>query len=254
MKFDELDKKMRIYESSNDTSVLPEIYIVARIDGRGFTKLTKEKHDFIAPFDERFRDHMIETTRHLMNCGFKIVYGYTQSDEISLLFDLNETAFARKRRKLISILAGEASARFSLLLGSMAAFDCRISELPNKQLVVDYFRWRNEDAHRNSLNAYCYWKLREHNFNKRDATKQIEKKSIADKNELLYSYGINYNDLPNWQKRGTGLYWKTITVEGYNPKTKKKVNVNRNQLFTDIELPMKDEYDSMILKIIDQSL
>jgi tRNA(His) guanylyltransferase len=32
--------------------------------------------------------------------------------------------------------------------------------------------------------------------------------SIADKNELLFQHGINYNDLPNWQKRGTGLYWE----------------------------------------------
>lgn len=37
--------------------------MVARIDGRGFTKLTKERHDFARPFDERFRDLMIETTR-----------------------------------------------------------------------------------------------------------------------------------------------------------------------------------------------
>lgn len=40
MKFDELDKKMRVYESANDMVVLPGMYIVARIDGRGFTRLT----------------------------------------------------------------------------------------------------------------------------------------------------------------------------------------------------------------------
>ncbi|WP_249219612.1 tRNA(His) guanylyltransferase Thg1 family protein [Chitinophaga sp. HK235] len=38
MKFDELDKKMRVYESANDMVVLPGMYIVARIDGRGFTR------------------------------------------------------------------------------------------------------------------------------------------------------------------------------------------------------------------------
>jgi tRNA(His) 5'-end guanylyltransferase len=31
--------------------VLPEIHIVARLDGRGFTRLTKEVHHFEAPFD-----------------------------------------------------------------------------------------------------------------------------------------------------------------------------------------------------------
>src|ERR1700736_5479120 len=90
-------------------------------------------------------------------CGFNVVYGYTESDEISLLFGLGENSFGRKLRKLISVLAGEASAKFSLLLGAVASFKSRISQLPSLELVVDYFRWRSEDAHRNALNAHCYW-------------------------------------------------------------------------------------------------
>jgi tRNA(His) 5'-end guanylyltransferase len=140
MQFDELDAKMRVYESAHDYSVPPEFYMVARIDGRSFTRLTKETHPFDVPFDVRFRDHMVETVKHLMNCGFRILYGYTESDEISLLFPLDETLFGRKLRKYQSVLAGEASAKFSLLLGDIAAFDCRISLLPNKALVVDYFQ------------------------------------------------------------------------------------------------------------------
>ncbi|MDR2528647.1 MAG: tRNA(His) guanylyltransferase Thg1 family protein [Synergistaceae bacterium] len=154
MKFDDLDKRMRVYETSQDRVVPPEIFIVARIDGRNFTCLTKKTHKFEAPFDTRFRDMMTETTKHLMECGFKVLYGFTESDEISLLFDAGESAFKRKTRKFNSILAGEASAKFSLLLDGLACFDCRISELPNEGLVVDYFRWRSEDTARNALNAH----------------------------------------------------------------------------------------------------
>ena len=112
--------------------------MVARLDGRSFTHLTKEVHQFEAPFDARFRDLMIKTAEHLMSgCGFNMVYGYTESDEISLLFGLEEISFGRKLRKLISILAGEGSAKFSLLLGALASFDCRISQLPSVELVVD---------------------------------------------------------------------------------------------------------------------
>jgi len=156
MKFDELDAKMRVFETAQDQVVLPEMFMVARIDGRSFTKLTKQKQTFEAPFDERFRDFMIETVKHLMTCGFRIVYGYTQSDEISLLFHPDEQLFGRKIRKYNSLLAGEASAKFSLQLGDVAAFDCRISQLPNAALVVDYFRWHNEDAFRHSLSAHAY--------------------------------------------------------------------------------------------------
>ena len=34
MKFDELDKRMRVFETANDHCVIPGIYIVARLDGR----------------------------------------------------------------------------------------------------------------------------------------------------------------------------------------------------------------------------
>jgi len=250
MKFDDLDDKMRIYETAQDRCVLPGMYIVARIDGRSFTRLTKEVHKFDAPFDVRFRDLMVETVKHLMSCGFNIIYGFTESDEISLLFHYNETAFSRKTRKLISILAGEASAKFSSLLGAVGAFDCRLSELPNRQLVEDYFRWRNEDAHRNALNAHCYWRLRQDNFSQNEATEQIKHLSIAAKNELLFQYGINFNELPNWQKRGIGLYWKKVKKEGFNPKTNEKVWVDRRELFVDFELPMRDEYNQFIADLV----
>ena len=69
MFFDELDKKMRIYEQSIDQILLPETYMVARLDGRGFTRLTKEICKFEAPFDERFRDMMVHTVEALMDCG-----------------------------------------------------------------------------------------------------------------------------------------------------------------------------------------
>ncbi len=85
MKFDELDARMRRFETSHDHCVLPGIFMVARIDGRNFTRLTKELHEFEAPFDERFRDLMLSTVEHVMDCGFRVTYGYTQSDEISLL-------------------------------------------------------------------------------------------------------------------------------------------------------------------------
>ncbi len=246
MKFDDLDAKMRIYETAHDYCVLPGMYVVARIDGRSFTKLTKEVYKFEAPFDIRFRDYMVETVKHLMNCGFNVVYGYTESDEISLLFSLNEKTFGRKQRKYISVLAGEASAKFSNLLGGVAAFDCRIAEFPNEKLVIDYFRWRNEDAHRNALNSHCYWRLRQDNFSKNQATKRIEGLSNAEKNELLFSYGINFNNLPAWQKRGIGVYWQHTEKQGFNPKLKTEVVVTRRELFTNFELPMRDEYDDFV--------
>jgi len=254
MKFNELDKKMRIYETAHDHKVLPGLYIVARIDGRCFTTLTKDKHKFEVPYDVNFRDMMIQTVQHLMQCGFNILYGYTQSDEISLLFSLDENAFERKERKLNSVLAGEASAKFSLLLGDIGVFDSRICQLPNQQLVIDYFRWRNEDAHRNALNAHCYWSLRREGLSPDQSAATFTHMSVAQKNEFLFQKGINFNDLPNWQKRGMGVYWESYQKYGTNPITGDAVKANRNRLKTDFDLPMKDQYSSFISNMLSKSL
>ena len=249
MKFDELDDRMRVFETAHDLCVLPDIYMVARLDGRSFTRLTKEVQQFEAPFDVQFRDLMLETVEHLMNCGFKVLYGYTESDEISLLFSRHEGSFGRKLRKFDSILAGEASAKFSLLLGAVACFDCRISQLPTVDLVVDYFRWRNEDAHRNALNAHCYWCLRLDGRNGQEATAALVGLSVAQKNELLFQHGINFNDLPSWQKRGMGVYWEEYGKAAVNPLTGQDVVARRRRLRRDLELPMKDAYGEFVHSI-----
>lgn len=250
MRFEELDQKLRQYETHDDYHILPEMFVIVRLDGRGFTKKTKEIWQLECPFDERFNQAMSDTTKHLMNCGFNVIYGYTQSDEISLLFHPDENTFQRKTRKIISILAGEASGFFSLQMNDLACFDARICQFPNQKLVVDYFRWRQEDAHRNSLNAHCYWLQRKQGFSPSISAEFLSKKSLADKNELLFIHGINFNDLPSWQKRGVGLFWQIIEKQGFNPITNEKTTTTRREIVANRELPLGDDYAQMIANLL----
>lgn len=250
MKFNDLDNNMRVYEKSLDQVIVPGMFLIARLDGRGFTKLTKEICKFEAPFDVKFRDLMVDTTKRLMECGIRVDYAYTESDEISLLFHLEESAFGRKVRKYNSILAGEASAFFSMQLGKLAVFDCRIIPLPNGELVKDYFRWRQEDANRNALNSHCYWLLRKEGLKPNAAHGCIKDLSVAEKNELLFAHGINYNDLPAWQKRGCGLTYEMVEKIGFNPLTGQNVTALRRELKVDYNLPVGHDYGEMIGRII----
>ena len=250
MNFDELDKKMRIYEQSIDQCILPDMYLVARLDGRSFSRLTKEVCNFEAPFDVRFRDMMVNTVKQLMDCGFRVVYGFTESDEVSLLFHREETTFGRKVRKFNSILAGQASAAFSLQLGQVIAMDCRMVPLPSIEKVKDYFLWRQEDAHRNALNAHCYWMLRKEGLGAQEATAQLDGKSIAYKNELLFSRGINFDKLPAWQKRGIGVFWADVEKVGFNPITKQEVLTTRRELTVEYDLPLGQQYGEMVASFL----
>jgi tRNA(His) 5'-end guanylyltransferase len=254
MRFSELDQKMRTYEELNDQYVLPGVFIVVRLDGRNFTRLTKEELKFEAPYDDIFRDHMIEVVKHLMNSGFRVIYGYTQSDEISLLFHPQDDTFQRKVRKINSVLAGEASGKFSLLINRVATFDSRVCQLPTLEIVVDYFRWRNEDAHRNALNSHCYWMLRKKGESVKKATSILTGMSVAEKNELLFQNGINFNDLPNWQKRGIGIYWDKQSKKGYNPKLNREEVSEKKILVVDLDLPMKQKYSQFIENLVKDSI
>ena len=250
MNFNALDKQMRVYEQSLDQCILPDIYIVCRLDGRSFTKLTKETCSFEAPFDVRFRDTMIETVKALMGSGFNMLYGYTESDEISLLFERNDDTFGRKTRKINSILAGTASAAFSMEAGVPGVFDCRVVPLPTMERVRDYFMWRQEDANRNALNSWCYWTLRKEGLGQKEATAMLLGKSVGFKNELLFERGINYNDLPTWQKRGVGLYYKIVPVTGFDPVRNVEVRTQRRRLSVDLDLPKGDAYGDWVCRFL----
>lgn len=251
MKFEQLDRRMRVYETAHDHCVLPGIHMVARIDGRSFSQLTRVTEKFDAPYDVRFRDCMVATLEHLFtSTGFAVLFGYTQSDEMSLLLRRDEALFGRKLRKLHSVLAGEASAKFSLSLGTVAAFDARISQLPDVETVVDYFRWRYEDAHRNALNGHSYWLLRRQGLDDNAATQQLKGVSVADRNELLFKAGINFNDVPAWQKRGVGIYWKDAPHVGKDPRTGAEVVSTRKRPAIDFDLPMKTAFDDFVRDIV----
>jgi tRNA(His) 5'-end guanylyltransferase len=169
------------------------------------------------------------------------------------LFHRDESLFDRKLRKYLSVLAGEASSALSLRLGAPACLDCRISQIPAAELVVDYFRWRNEDAHRNALNAHCYWTLRRTGASVKQATERLLRLSVSDKNELLFQHGVNFSKLPQWQRRGIGAYWERVEKAAVNRKTGKAVTAVRRRLKVDFELPMKEAYERFLKEIVDAS-
>jgi tRNA(His) 5'-end guanylyltransferase len=80
---DNFGDHMKSYEKQTcGIKMLPRIPVIARLDGKGFSKFTK---GLKRPYDERLSKLMVETTKYLVketnaNCG------YTQSDEITLVW------------------------------------------------------------------------------------------------------------------------------------------------------------------------
>lgn len=234
-----LDTRMRKGEYFHDLQVPEENWTVLRLDGRGFSRFTGEH--FEKPFDEKFHQLMVTTTEALVE-EYNALFAYTESDEISLLLPYEWDMFDREVEKMVSLSAALASAKFSMESGLLAQFDSRIWISGRLESVVDYFSWRQADATRCALNGWAYWKLREEGQSAREATEVLNGATTADKNELLFQRGVNFNDLPLWQRRGTGLYFGTYLKEGYNPVSGETVQVERRKIIVDRELEKGDEY------------
>jgi tRNA(His) guanylyltransferase len=67
---------------------------------------------------------------------------------------------------------------------------------------------------------------------------------------LLYQNGVNFNDHPLWQKRGSGLYWEEYERLAENPVTGEKVVAMRKRVRRNLELPMKDDYSAFLYKLL----
>ncbi|HEX8536626.1 MAG TPA: tRNA(His) guanylyltransferase Thg1 family protein [Cystobacter sp.] len=239
----DFESRMREGEFFHSLRLLRGAWCVLRVDGRGFSRFTEAHYD--KPFDVRMHEQMVRTASALME-ELQGLYAYTESDEISILFRPEWSLYDREVEKLVSLSAGLASATFTHAAGVPAVFDSRVWLGVNEDAVLDYFRWRQSDATRCALHGWCYWTLRKEGQSAAQASRALHGQSVGFKNELLFQRGINFNELPLWQRRGSGVVWEQYEKEGVNPVTGQTVRSTRRRLRVDQELPMKEAYDAYL--------
>ena len=101
------------------------------------------------------------------------------------------------------------------------------------------------------MNGWCYWTLRKSGKSVAEATATLSGQSIAFKNELLFQHGINFNELPAWQRRGVSLAWETFEKAGYDPLQGKEVSVRRRRIHVEEDLPVKEAYAPYIQRLLE---
>ena len=208
---DDLGDSQKAFEalSPANTNLMRGLPTVCRLDGRGFHNFTKKMD---RPFDAQMHDLMVKTT-YILAEETNALIAYTQSDEITLILDGDKELYFNGRLfKMISSLSALSSSYFNAnknniidyakMPNTLATFDCRIYQVPNKQEAVNSLVFRELDCLKNAISMAA-----SHYF----SHQQLQGKSGKEKQEMLFSVcNINFNDYPNWCKRGTYIQKKKI--------------------------------------------
>jgi tRNA(His) guanylyltransferase len=135
--------------------LLPNTWIVVRVDGRGFTKLCT-KYAFQKPNDKRALDLMNAAARAVVGEVQDITIAYGVSDEYSFVFHKTTNLFERRESKLVSTVVSTFTANYvylwsqyfpdTPLTSPLPTFDGRAICYPALQNLRDYLSWRQVDC------------------------------------------------------------------------------------------------------------
>lgn len=220
MKNDKLGDRMKSYEKMGASldKMMPHLPVISRLDGKAFHSFTKGLE---RPYDKRLSDLMVATTKFLVQQTNACI-GYTQSDEITLIWYANSLSsqiyFDGRRDKMNSVLAAQCSVYFNEALAdhipekymwngmddtvNLPVFDCRTWCVPTKTEACNVLVWREQDATRNSVQMAGQSKF---------SHKQLQGLSCNQIQEKLWQeHNINWNDYPAFFKRGTYIQRRTV--------------------------------------------
>lgn len=212
---DLLGSRIKTYESYLTPKLMIGLPIIARIDGIGFSKFTKNLEK---PYDKNLSSMMIETSMYLLQ-EFGANCAYTQSDEISLGWYIENTQNTEpyggyRIQKLVSHLSAKTTWYFNKLLplinksDTPCYFDARVFNVPNLTEAVNTFIWREQDAIRNSIQGAA---------RKYYSHKQCFNKNCKELLQMLKEKNINWDDYPHSFKYGT-LITKRKIIKKFTTK------------------------------------
>ena len=236
---DDLGTRMKTYyEQIPKTKLMRRTPVAIRIDGKAFHTFTR---GFQKPFDNILIESMQETMKYLCENIQGCVFGYTQSDEITLLLvdykELTSQAwFDYEVQKMCSIAASMATMKFNQVFTELTSnesedLEVRAREnlsLENRDFLSSVCRAHTNSATKGAMfDARCFNIPKEEACNliywrQLDATrnsiqmvgqayfshKELHGKSCNDIQDMLVKQrGINWNNLPVLLKRGSACIY-----------------------------------------------
>lgn len=273
MDHSDIGARMKAYENCYRIYLPKRQAVIVRVDGKAFHSFTK---GFDRPYDALFASCMWNTTKQLCENISGCVFGYTQSDEISLVLvdykNINtEPWFGNNLQKIVSISASMATYFFKKIFeeairdeylnwyttgtvndekekllnqhtqaynNKLCVFDARAFIIPREE-VSNYIYWRQLDCVRNSIQlaGQAYF-----------SHKQLQNKNCDQIQEMLWQeHQVNWSKYPTWFKNGIAIYKQPREIYHKNEDGTQSF-IMRDKWTIDLEMPMVSQNFDFINK------
>jgi tRNA(His) 5'-end guanylyltransferase len=257
---DVLGQEMKAKEVEMETKTDGQDFILVRLDGHSFSKLTKKVFER-TPVDFRFAKIMKHVTTELLLRHNNATLAYCHSDEITIVFPphsfinkkdgsicFSEHPFSGRSQKLASLLASEAGILFEricrtefaieLPTGTLAAFDGRVLKFAGDDDGVHgihrYFVWRSHlDCYRNFIHGAGH-----HLF----GHKAIHGLSVAETRRRLEEANFDFKAYPDAFYHGVFVKKEMVTAETENGPCERRRAAARTLM---IGVEWKDMFDAL---------
>lgn len=236
---------MKKYEAVTKTKLVPKVPVIIRLDGKAFHSFTR---GFEKPFDKYLMATMNATMQYLCENIQGCLFGYTQSDEITLVLgdykNIDSSAwFDYQVQKIVSVSSSMATLEFNRKFREIiecnidyidekqlnaynkaikagALFDARVFNLPMHE-VENCLIWRQQDASKNSIQMLARSEFKH---------SELQGLSCNELQEKLFSErGINWNNIDTYKKRGSCCVKREVELTN---------GVIRNKWIIDLDIPI----------------
>lgn len=278
MSKDNFGDRMKTYENVTRTKLVRRMPVIIRLDGKAFHSFTR---GFQKPFDAVLMKTMQDTMKYLCENIQGCVFGYTQSDEISLLLIDYQTLtsdawFDNTVQKMCSVSASMATLAFNKFFsenfnewgrnnfpdwdegGTNEPVDeqlLKLSHTYGKREFTAMFDSRVFNIPKEDVVNCFVWRQQDATRNSIQSAgqanfshKQLMNKTCDMIQDMLFmEKGINWNDYPTACKRGSCCRKQMVEIPCQNAS---ELVVMRKKWVIDTEIPIFTQEMDYINRIV----
>jgi hypothetical protein len=249
-------ERQESYKSSYDFEIMKRLPLIIHIDGRNFSKITK---NLPKPYSSHLSKVMSDALLYTITEIQGSIFGFSFADEVSIIIR-NDQSFETEPwlNNKIQQIASSAASNFTLGFYKLAfaldleselsgdpIFKSHVWAVPNLSEASNYIIYRQQECYKSALRLAAIHEITK-KVGQKKAFDLIQGKTVEEKQELLLKYaGINFHEYyPSYFYNGIAAYRTPMLIDGANE------TFARNKWSVNLEIPYLADNKDFLFNIL----